>query len=74
MIKIPKKNDYIVFDEHGLIFIYSNDNYTETLKNMDVEYKPKEKLIHEVDHWHYCLPSGREKLEELIKELKLQRE
>ncbi len=74
MLRNPDSGDYIVFDEHGLIFIYTNQDYLETLKNLEAKFKPEEKLIYEFNHWHYCLPEGREKLADMIKDFELKKE
>ncbi len=74
MLRNPETGDYIAFDEHGLIFIYTNQDYSEVLKNLNAEYKPEEKLIYEYNHWHYCLPKGQEKLAEMIKDFELEKE
>ncbi|TRZ42207.1 hypothetical protein [Robertkochia solimangrovi] len=74
MIRNPDSGDYVAFDEHGLIFIYTNQDYSEILKNLEAEYKPDEKLIYEFNHWHYCLPKGREKLADMIKDFELKKE
>lgn len=74
MLRDPDSGDYMVFDEHGLIFIYTDQDYSEILKNLEAEYRPGEKLIYEFNHWHYCLSGGREKLAEMIKDFELERE
>lgn len=74
IFRIPETGDHIAFDEHGLIFIYTDDDYSEILKNLKVEYRSNEKLIHEFHHWHYCMANGHEKLADMIKELKLEKE
>jgi hypothetical protein len=74
MIRNPKSGDYVVFDEHGLIFIYTDEDYTKILKNLGAEYRPNEKLIYQYEHWHYLMPNGREKLAELIGKLELEQE
>ncbi len=71
MLRRPESGDYIVFDEHGLIFIYSKDNYSEILENFGLLYNAKEKLIYEFDHWHYRPANGRLELKEFISELNL---
>lgn len=74
MIRNPKSGDYIVFDEHGLLFIYSKVDYSSVLRQIGAEYKPDDKLIYEYDHWHIKEANGSERLEELIKSLKLQKD
>ena len=71
MIRNPNTSDYIVFDEHGLIFIYTDKDYGQILMNLEAHHGPNEKLIYEFDHWHYCLSNGREQLTEMIKKLGL---
>lgn len=74
MILIPETEEYIVFDEHGLIFIYTSDTYETFLTNLRVKYQASKKLIYEFDHWHYCLPNGNNLLISFIDDLKLERE
>lgn len=71
MLRNPDTGDYIAFDEHGLLFIYTDQDYSEALDNLGAEHRPDESLIYEFDHWHIGLPDGQEKLEALIKELDL---
>ena len=71
MIRNPKSGDYIVYDEHGLIFIYSDKDYSSILKNTGAEFKPDQKLIYEFDHWHRKEANGSERFEEFIKSLKM---
>lgn len=71
MLRNPDSGNYIAFDDHGLVFIYTNQDYLEILKNLGAEYKPDEKLIYQINHWHYCLPDGREKFAEMIEEFQL---
>lgn len=72
MIRRPETGDYIAFDEHGLVFIYTQDNYSEILEKLGLTYKANEKLIYEFNHWHYRPTNGREDLKNLINELKLE--
>lgn len=73
MFRNPDSGDYLAFDEHGLIFIYTNQDYSGVLKNLEAEYKSDEKLIYEFNHWHYCLPEGQKKLADMIKDFKLKK-
>lgn len=71
MVMNPDTKDYIVFDDHGLIFIYTNEDYTEIFKNLDVNFDASAKLTYEFDHFHYIIPEGNNKLLKFINELKL---
>jgi hypothetical protein len=72
MIRIPENGDYVTFDEHGLVFIYSRDNYSDLLKELKLEYKANEKLIYQFGHWHIRPLNGKEDLKNLVDELGLQ--
>lgn len=72
MLRRPETGDYITFDEHGLVFIYTQDNYSNTLEGLGLTYNAKEKLIYQFDHWHYRPANGSENLKKLIKELGLE--
>lgn len=72
MLRRPETGDYIAFDEHGLVFIYTQDNYSDTLEKLGLTYKEHEKLIYEFDHWHYRPANGRQDLKNLIDELGLE--
>lgn len=72
MIRRPETGDYVVFDEHGLLFIYTQDDYSDTLLHYGLVAKTSEKLIYEFAHWHYRPPGGREELKKLITTLRLQ--
>jgi len=74
MIRKVDSGDYIVFDEHGLIFIYTDQDYTDVLSKLGAAYKPKQKLIYELNHWHYSLSEGSQSLAELIQDFELNRE
>lgn len=72
MLRRPETGDYIAFDEHGLVFIYTQDNYSDTLEMLGLSYKANEKLIYQFDHWHYRPANGRQDLKNLIDELGLE--
>jgi hypothetical protein len=74
MLKVPETDEYVVFDEHGLIFLYTGKDYSEPLDNLHAVYSPNEQLIYEFDHWHYRMANGREQLKDLIEELGLRGE
>lgn len=74
MIRNPDSGEYMAFDEHGLVFIYTDGDYREILKNLKVAYRPDEKLLYEFEHWHYSLPDGRKKLDEMIKDFGLKKD
>ena len=71
MIRNPYTGDYVAFDEHGLVFIYSLEDYSDTLTNLQAAYRENEKLIFEFRHMHYSLPEGDKKLQKLINDLEL---
>ncbi len=71
MLRRPETGDYISFDEHGLVFIYSQDDYSDILEGLGLTHNPNEKLIYNYDHWHYRPANGRQELNKLIKELEL---
>lgn len=73
MIARTETEDTVVFDEHGMIFIYTKDNYSDTLEKFGLAYKTNEKLIDEFSHWHYRPANGREDLKSLITELGLRK-
>jgi hypothetical protein len=72
ILRNPITEDYIAFDEHGLISIYSKDDYTDTLNQLNVSYKADENLIYDFDHWHYGPANRSEDLKNLITELRLE--
>lgn len=72
MFRNQDTGDVIAFDEHGLIFIYTDQNYETTLEDLEAAYKPKEKLIYELDHWHHSEAGSYEKLLAFIHEMNLE--
>lgn len=72
MLRRPETGDYIAFDAHGLVFIYSQYNYSDTLERLGLAYKANERLIYQFDHWHYRSGNGRQDLKNLINELGLE--
>jgi hypothetical protein len=72
MLRRPETGDYIAFEEHGLVFIYTGDDYSDTLEELGLIYKSNEKLIYQFDHWHYRPANGRHDLKNLIEELGLE--
>ena len=72
MIRNTETGENIVFDEHGLVFIYSAKDYSDVLLSLGSEYRPGEKLTYEYDHFHYCAPDGQARLSALIDALDLQ--
>ena len=74
MIRDSKNGEYIVFDEHGLIFIYTQKDYSTVLNKLNAPYRKKEKLTYEFGHFHYRSGNGQERLAEFISTLKLIKE
>lgn len=50
MLRRPETGDYVVFDEHGLIFIYTQENYSDTLDKFGLTHRVNEKLIYQFNH------------------------
>ena len=71
MIRRPSTGDYIAFDEHGLIFIYTKEDYSLPLVDYGLDYKSNQPLIYEFNHWHIRPATAREDLKRLIIELGL---
>ncbi len=65
MIKIAESGDYIVFDEHGLIYLYTLYNYRDILSDYKLKYKPDGKFIDQQEHGHYS-PANRQSLIKLL--------
>ena len=74
IIQNPDTGEYIIFDEHGLIFMNLNTDYSDELKNLGAEFKQKEKLISQSFHWHHSSENLNEKLIEFINALGLIKE
>jgi len=74
IIQNPDTGERISFDEHGLIYIYTTEDYSDVLRNLGAEYKPKERLIYQRFHWHHSTEDRNEKLKELINALGLLKE
>jgi hypothetical protein len=71
MLRRPETGDSIAFDEHGLIFVYTQENYSDAFEKLELTYKMNEKLIYQFDHWHYRPSNGQQDLKNLINELGL---
>lgn len=71
MIRQPETDDYIVFDEHGMIFIYTQDDYTTILENFGLSFQPNKKLIESFNHWHYSSQNHGMNLQSFIASLEL---
>ncbi|MFZ1330816.1 MAG: hypothetical protein WAR83_01430 [Flavobacteriales bacterium] len=68
MIRLPGTEEYIVFDEHGLIFMYTDQDHHEIFEDIGEAYQTSEPLIHEVDHWHISIAGGQVELSKMIRE------
>lgn len=73
MIHNPRSKEDFVFDEHGLVFIYTASDYSSELEQLGIEFKPSEKLIYQAPHWHVCLAEGQERLNDMIADMELER-
>ncbi|XOV67499.1 MAG: hypothetical protein ACFHU9_17935 [Fluviicola sp.] len=74
MAKNSRTGEYIVFDDHGLLFIYSNKDYASFIEQVDVSRNDEAKLIYEYNHWHNGPAGHREALQHFIKELEMHEE
>ncbi|HEY5824728.1 MAG TPA: hypothetical protein VIT44_10200 [Cyclobacteriaceae bacterium] len=74
IIRNPDSGDCLTFDEHGLIYIDTDEDYSEVLRNLGAEHKPNERLIHQRFHWHHSTEDGNEKLNAFINALGLVKE
>lgn len=72
MLRLPETGDYVAFDEHGLIYVYTKADYAPLLNSLGLRYRPKEKLVYQYDHLHYRPANAREDLKKLANELGLQ--
>jgi len=63
--------EYLAFDEHGLLFIYTGNDYSLVFDKLNLPLKSHEKLIYEFNHWHIQSSNGKEDLKRLIKHLHL---
>jgi len=71
MIKHSGSNDYIVFDEHALVFIYSDNDYTSLLHTYNLVQQADGQFIYNVGHWHIRQANAMESLARLINLLEL---
>ncbi|MEJ1240311.1 hypothetical protein WBG78_19370 [Chryseolinea sp. T2] len=71
IIQDPDAGECIIFDQHGLIYMNTNRDYSDNLGNLGAEFKQKEKLISQSFHWHHSSESLDEKLVEFINVLGL---
>lgn len=71
MVKTPDSSEYIALDEHGLIFIYTDFNFSNFLEKQGLKYMPNQKLVYEFNHFHYRTPNAETNLKEIITLLSL---
>jgi hypothetical protein len=74
ILRRPNTGEYMTFDQHGLVFIHSRENYSVILERLGLTYKANEKLIYEFHHFHIRPANVREDLKKLINELGLELE
>jgi hypothetical protein len=62
--------DYLVFDEHGIFFVYSDDDgFRDCCRELGFEERV-EPLLYEAGHWHYR-PVGNDKWEPFVQQFGL---
>ena len=71
MIRHSGTGDYIVFDEHALIFIYSGDNLAPMLNSYNLASKENAQFIYNQDHWHYRPAEAQQYIADLVSYLEL---
>jgi hypothetical protein len=71
MLRHPKSGDYIAYDEHDNIYIYSNEDYAPVLEGIGIEHQIDEQFIFNVDHYHYRSGSGKEMFRNLVIDMEL---
>lgn len=71
VIKNPATGDYLVYDDHGLLFIYSDDDYESMFIRLALEHRPDQKMIYDFPHWHIGISDGATQLKGLIDLLQL---
>ena len=69
MARISRTGEYIVFDDHGLLFIYSKKDYQSFIESIDIAYQEDQKLIYEFNHWHHGDEDHHEKLMNFVNAL-----
>lgn len=69
MARISRTGEYIVFDDHGLLFIYSKKDYQSFIESIDITYQEDQKLIYEFNHWHHGDEDHHEKLMNFVNAL-----
>ncbi|MBI1307217.1 MAG: hypothetical protein GC181_11495 [Bacteroidetes bacterium] len=68
MIRRPDTEEYIAFEVHGLIFLYTHYKYTKIFESFGLKYQADQKLIYQYNHIHYRPAKARVDLINLIKE------
>jgi hypothetical protein len=63
--------EYMVIDDHGLIVVYTKEDYSTIFAAYGIDFKENASLIYNEDHWHIRAKNGAEDLKALINELNL---
>jgi len=74
MLRNAESEEYVVFDEHELIFIYTDIHCAPMLQHFGAEFLPDEKLTYEYCHFHISIPNGPQRLLEFVAALQLEKE
>ena len=71
MLRAPKTLDTLGFDEHGLIFLYTDRDLEQYMEALQIPFKPEEKLPYELDHWHVTTTEADESFKPFLTALAL---
>jgi len=71
MIRDAVSGDYLAFDEHGLIYLYTSRDTSGLMQGHGLQYRANGRLIHEFDHWHVSPPNAPDLLVDLVRDLAL---
>jgi hypothetical protein len=73
LVRDPGSHDYLVLDEVGVIYVYSDDvRFRDACVAEGFEQRPEE-LIRAQPHWRHCVKDGAALSRRFVRELGLQR-
>ena len=66
LLKNVVTDEVLVFDDQGLVFLYTEADYSSLFKQFHIKYSPTDTLIYEHDHLKNAHNKEDEKLYELL--------